>query len=104
MARRPGPELILELSHVFVDTNDVEYRVQVWGEPRPDGTWQGWLEFASAGGSVILRTPRETVQRNREHLVSWASGLEPTSIEGAFQRAARWRALPDADSIGNFHR
>jgi hypothetical protein len=62
------------------------FDVFAYGEMRPDGNWEGWIEFHSADGKV-LRTARETTQPNRESLAYWASGLEPLYFEGAFARA-----------------
>ena len=64
------------------------YRVRCLGEPRPDGTWIGWLEFWPEDGSLpVSRTDRETTQPNREALAYWSIGLEPVYLEGAFSRA-----------------
>jgi hypothetical protein len=49
--------------------------------------WEGWIEFVPADGSAPLRTPRETVQPNREHLSYWATGLSVAYLEGALARA-----------------
>ena len=56
---------------------------------REDGhVWVGWLEFAPAdGGGDALRTGRETVQPNRDHLMYWAQGLTQVFLEGALSRA-----------------
>jgi hypothetical protein len=82
-------ELVHEYSQTLRDSDVSEYAVQAWGEPRADGTWQGWLEFVSIDGSVQLTTPRETTQSNRDVLAYWATGLKPAYLEGAFMRAAR---------------
>jgi hypothetical protein len=68
------------------------YVVRVYGQPRTDGTWVGWLEFVAVGAARVLRTGTETTQPNRAALAYWASGLEPTYLEGAFARAGRRRA------------
>jgi hypothetical protein len=63
------------------------YVVQVWGEQRGDGTWEGWLEFVSSGGGPALSTGRETSQSNLQGLTYWATGLEPIYLDGALARA-----------------
>jgi hypothetical protein len=63
--------------------------VRVYGQPRTDGTWAGWLEFVAVGAPIVLRTGTETTQSDRAALVYWAGGLEPTYLEGAFARARR---------------
>ena len=73
-------------THVRIPEGRI-YTAQVYGERQPDGSWIGWLEFEDRDGCVILRTARETTQPSREALEYWASGLEPTYVEGAFSRA-----------------
>ena len=59
----------------------------VVGEQQADGTWHGWIEFNPAGGGSAIRTGRETTQISRGALEAWASGLEATYYESAFERA-----------------
>lgn len=67
---------------------DTTYAVWVCGEQRPDGTWEGWLEFHPSDVSQrTLRTDQETSQPNRGALEYWADGLEPIYLEGALTRA-----------------
>jgi hypothetical protein len=67
---------------------DLSYSPRVMGEERADGTWAGWIEFASeVPGAAILATERETTQPSRAALLYWATGLEPIYFEGAFERA-----------------
>src|SRR5688572_26893822 len=65
------------------------YVARVYGLPRDDGTWEGWLEFSDPKSGVLLRTDRETTQSNFEHLSYWATGLEATYLDGALLRALR---------------
>ena len=68
--------------------SDTTYAVWVCGEQRPDGTWEGWLEFHPSDVSEpTLRTDQETSQPNRGALEYWAEGLEPIYLEGALARA-----------------
>lgn len=84
------PVLIAELADRIRDPADgTLYFARVYGRARMDGTWEGWIEFVSVGGTVVLRTNQETTQSNREGVVYWASGLEPAYLEGAFARAER---------------
>lgn len=81
------PILIAELTQRVQDAAGTDFVVQVYGRGRSDGTWEGWLEFVAPGTGTLLRTRRETTQSKRQDVTYWASGLEPSYIHGAFQRA-----------------
>ena len=67
---------------------DTLYTVRVMGARREgDGLWEGWIEFVLSDGTATLRTGRETVQSNLQALRYWATGLEPTHLNGALARA-----------------
>ena len=79
-----------EVIHVFqtpISHGTRSWTVEVRGEPRGDGRWEGWLVFVPADGTPPLSTRRETTQSNRDALTYWAGGLAPTYLEGAFSRA-----------------
>lgn len=80
-------ELIQERAERIEDGAGSSYVVRVFGRPRADGTWIGWVEFAPLAGGSILRTGAETTQSSRDQVTYWASGLEPLYFEGAFRRA-----------------
>jgi hypothetical protein len=85
-----GPTVpIQEFQQPIQDGDGALYQPVVVGVQRGDGTWAGWLEFREVGGVRVLRTNRETTQPNQGALAYWASGLQPSYIEGAFRRAAR---------------
>jgi hypothetical protein len=67
--------------------DDVTFIAEAWGREREDGTWEGWLEFASGRGAAVLHSPRETTQPNLAALQYWASGLTPVYLAGALERA-----------------
>ena len=70
------------------DTLGHLYEVLIYGEPRLDGTWEGWLEFVPLSPDLpSLRTDRETTQPDLSALEYWATGLEPMYLAGAFERA-----------------
>jgi hypothetical protein len=82
------PQFVQEYTHQLTGENGVAYNVCACGEPRADGTWEGWIEFRPSDGTrPILRTDRETSQPDKPALAYWASGLEPLYFEGAFARA-----------------
>jgi hypothetical protein len=90
-ARPVGPPvMVLEFPEHLRDPEDGRtYVPRVYGQARADGTWAGWIEFIEVGAAVVLRTDQETTQSSREGVAYWASGLEPTYLEGAFARARR---------------
>ena len=78
-----------EFANSFQSADGALFRPRVYGAEREDGTWIGWLEFAALGGNTLLRTDRETTQPDRAALVYWATGLQPSYLEGALERAIR---------------
>jgi hypothetical protein len=64
-----------------------QYRAQACGASMNDGLWEGWIEFIPLDGGALLRTGRETTQPNRTDTLYWATGLSPTYLEGALERA-----------------
>ena len=67
---------------------DTMYMVRICGEERPDGTWEGWLEFVPLDPALSSRrTDRETTQPDLSAVEYWATGLEPMYLAGAFERA-----------------
>lgn len=82
------PQLIRQQSDRVQDTLGNIYEVFVYGEPRLDGTWEGWLEFVPLDPALSSRrTERETTQPDLPALEYWATGLEPLYLAGAFERS-----------------
>jgi hypothetical protein len=82
------PKLIHEHSARVADDSGTTYAARVYAMERADGTWEGWLEFHPTDRrKAVLRTAQETSQPNRTAIEYWASGLEPTYLEGALARA-----------------
>lgn len=80
--------LIRQHSDRVQDTLGNVYEVFVYGEPRLDGTWAGWIEFVPLDPTLSSRrTERETTQPDMPALEYWATGLEPLYLAGAFERA-----------------
>jgi len=80
-------EIVEALALRFRDAAGRGHAVRVRGHQRADGFWDAWLEFLPDDGGHVLRTEHDTLQRSREDLAFWASGLEPIYLEGAFARA-----------------
>lgn len=69
-------------------SGNVRYTARICGLERPDGTWEGWIEFhPNDATQPILSTDQETSQPNYAALEYWADGLEPIYLEGAIARA-----------------
>lgn len=82
------PHLIRQHNDRVQDTLGSLYEVFIYGEPRLDGTWEGWLEFVPLDSTLpSRRTERETTQPDLASLEYWATGLEPLYLAGAFERA-----------------
>lgn len=88
-------KLIQRYKHRVRSPGGVSYLAQVYGRLRPDGNWEGWLEFRLENAvGTVLRTDRETTQPDEVTLAYWASGLEPVYLEGALLRAIRAKSQP----------
>jgi hypothetical protein len=82
-------------------------RAYVYAEAGPV-TWAAWIEFVPTDEGAVLRTGRETTQSSLEAVAYWATGLQPTYLEGALGRAWRRTAergdgsgpLPESHSAG----
>src|SRR5688572_22901917 len=86
----PRDSLDLELVCEFHDPvmSEMEgrrFRARVLAALRPDGEWDGCIEFSDA--EVTLLTPRETTQTSILDLKGWASRLSPVYLSGALERA-----------------
>lgn len=82
-------EVLVEFEDWIEGENGKRYEARACGRERPDGMWEGWLEFEPADGSETLRTGRETTQPNRDDLAYWATGLTIGYLDGALMRVLR---------------
>ena len=82
-------EALLEFDTLVIAKDGTAYRAVACGSPARDGThrWHGCIEFAPVTGGRVIRTPRETTQRDRADTAMWATGLTPVYLEGALRRA-----------------
>ena len=84
-------DLIHTFSEVVRDPEGRGYVASVQAGERIDGIWETWLEFRGLGRDVTLRTGRESEQPNHRAVRYWASGLQPSYLDGALLRATRTR-------------
>jgi hypothetical protein len=91
------------------------YRPRAYGDPQPDGTWNGWVIFFPVGRGIAIAPPSpETTQRTEAALAVWATELTTLHLEGALARAlglldqpqiiarlsdAEYEALEDAERL-----
>jgi hypothetical protein len=82
-------EVLTEFAEPVVDEDGIVYHAQAAGAVRPDGMWEGWIEFIPMAGGPPLRTPRETTQPSHRDAVYWATGLTGVYLAGALDRALK---------------
>jgi hypothetical protein len=99
----------------LIDVGGRGYRPRAYGDPQPDGMWDGWLIFFPLGREIPIAPPGpETTQSTLAALAVWAAGLSRAYLEGALARAlelaeqppiiarltdAEYEALADAERL-----
>lgn len=83
---------MLEPRNVSVEAEGTRWLPLIYGAPRPDGTWEAWIEFRPLTDRAVRVTDRETTQPSQAAVEYWVGGLEPIYFEGAFQRAGELSA------------
>lgn len=71
----------------LIGRDDQWYRPRAYSDFQSDGMWEGWLVFFPLSGGPAIATNRETTQPTYDALVYWATGITPTYLEGALDRA-----------------
>ena len=77
-------DMVHEFSTPTRGADHLDYTVRAYAEQHGN-LWVGWLEFS--GPRSTRKTGEETSQPSREAVAYWATGLEPTYLEGAWHRA-----------------
>jgi hypothetical protein len=80
-------ETILEFGRPVIAADGTSYRAKACSSQVTDGRWQVWIEFEPRSGGRPVRGPRETTQPKLSDAECWATGLTPTYLEGALERA-----------------
>lgn len=80
-------ETLLPYRTPVVGPGGREFEARACAGDKPDGTWEGWIEFVPLDGGEPVRSPCETTQGNRNAAEYWATGLTPVYLEGALTRA-----------------
>jgi hypothetical protein len=65
------------------------YRPMAYGDPQPDGKWNGWLVFFPMDSGTAVASDLETTQSDVCALRAWASDLDDVYLEGALYFALR---------------
>ncbi|HEV8230166.1 MAG TPA: hypothetical protein VGQ86_09425 [Candidatus Limnocylindria bacterium] len=86
-------DLVHTYSDVVRDGEGRGYVASVHALERVDGLWEAWIEFQGIGHDITLRTGRESEQSDRRGVKYWASGLQPSYLDGALRRALRARLV-----------
>jgi hypothetical protein len=74
----------------LINAGGAWYRPRAYGDPQPDGSWDGWMIFFPlSGGTAVAPPGPETSQSTMAALAVWATGLTPVYLEGALARALR---------------
>ena len=72
----------------LIDIDDRLFRPRAYGDPQPNGTWDGWLVFFPlSGGPAIAPSVPETTESSSGALSRWAAGLAYVDLSDALARA-----------------
>jgi hypothetical protein len=96
-------DVLVEFTEAVTSEDGKNYTARACGSERPDGKWQGWLEFVPLGDGEPVRSGRETTQPNRADTEYWATGLTYVYLEGALRRALKPNGRPLAKPIAPPH-
>jgi hypothetical protein len=88
MERDTVAEVLVQFTASITGPDGTAYNARACGRQMDDSSrWEGWIEFVPDPPGAVLRTPRESVQPNRQDLHYWATGLTASYLEGALSRA-----------------
>ena len=51
-------EVLVEFSDAVMSQDGKSYTARACGSERPDGMWQGWVEFVPIGAGETIRSAR----------------------------------------------
>jgi hypothetical protein len=80
-------QFVRQYTTILRDPSGEPFVARTYMDRQPGGLWEAWLVFFSLRTGVALATDRETTQSKREHVLYWATGLGPTYLKGALERA-----------------
>jgi hypothetical protein len=85
-------QFVRQYTPILKDRGGETYVARAYMDRQPGGLWEAWLVFFSLGTGAAIATDRETTQGKREHVLYWATGLTPTYLQGALERAQDLRS------------
>lgn len=93
-SRRGAPRIqfVRQYTPILKAPTGETFVARAYTDRQPGGLWEGWLVFFSLTTGGALATDRETTQGKREHVLYWATGLGPTYLQGALERALDLRS------------
>ncbi len=80
-------QLVRQYTPILKAPTGETFVARAYMDRQPGGLWEAWLVFFSLTTGAALATDRETTQGKREHVLYWATGLSPTYLQGALERA-----------------
>jgi hypothetical protein len=81
-------EVLIEYDATVVDRDGRRWAARACGRRGETKMWEGWIEFVPLDPERRpVRSPQESTQPSREHLLYWATGLTSTYLTGALNRA-----------------
>jgi hypothetical protein len=84
---RPRIQAVRQYTSILRGPTGEAYVARAYMDRQPGGLWEAWLVFFSLSTGAAIATDRETTQGKREHVLYWATGLGPTYLQGALERA-----------------
>lgn len=87
----PRIQFVRQYIQILKSPTGETFVARAYMDRQPGGLWEAWLVFFSLSTGAALATDRETTQGKREHLLYWATGLGPTYLQGALERALELR-------------
>lgn len=88
----PRIQFVRQYTPILRSPTGETFVARVYTDRQPGGLWEAWLVFFSLTTGGALATDRETTQGKREQVLYWATGLGPTYLQGALERALELRS------------
>ncbi len=90
--KAPRIQFVRQYTPILRSPTGETFVARAYTDRQPGGLWEAWLVFFSLTTGDAVATDRETTQGKREHVLYWATGLGPTYLQGALERALELRA------------